>query len=80
MKKRRNFRKIKWNSKTGPADFQKIVKWNSKTRKRTPTKREGIQNKKQNPKLTKFNDWSYSYGMDGGMYYYSGDGFAFGIV
>ena len=33
---------------------KKIVKWNSKTRNRTPTKREEIQNKKQNPKLTKF--------------------------
>ena len=54
MKKKRKFREIKWNSKTGPADFQKIVKWNSKTRNRTPTKREEIQIKKQNPKLTKF--------------------------
>ena len=34
MKKRRMFRKMKWNSKT---------------RNRTPTKREGTQNKKQNP-------------------------------
>ena len=62
MKKKRKFREIKWNSKTGPADFQKIVKWNSKTRKKNPIKREEIQNKKQNSKLTKFLSFGLVFG------------------